>query len=468
MLYKLFSSLKTSVYILLFMSVIFLIGTVFPQGEEINDYIKAGGKYVTIARALDFLDVFMSPLFIFVSGVLLINLAVCLYDRLKIFLKIKRRTLDFIRLKIHPNVVILENPPFPPLSKGGVGGFDIEGALRKMGFKFKTEAQAVKIFEKGLQYWWLSWFYHVGIILAIIGFFLTALFAFEKDVVLSPDKPEKISLYSEDTRWNQFMKNLGRKVSKEQKTSEYTLTLKDFRTEYYQGLKFDYPKDSARRLALGLGIEKIEPVKKDFSYMPKMWLTNFNVKKPDGKILDANVRVNKPFRTGGLTLYQMGYEQKIKLLVNGKQQVDVEARVPFEVKDAKGKFVLGSLKLGTLYKKDGTKEKITPQAVVYYMPEKKQSEKEDLGTLRLGGSLKAKDLVFEMKDYKEASALSYRKDPGVWLVGLACLFVFIGLFVRSLGAWYRVQYAVEDSKAYLLISTRGILADRERIIKKLS
>ncbi|MBI5049948.1 MAG: cytochrome c biogenesis protein ResB, partial [Nitrospirae bacterium] len=256
---------------------------------------------------------------------------------------------------------------------------------------------------------------------------------------------------------------------------------------------------SASRLALGLGIEKIEPAKKDFSYMPKMWLTSFNVKKPDDKGLDANVRVNKPFRTGGLTFYQMGYEQKIKLFVKKEMSmsiqnkkineknppapplramallkkgklgeiIDVEARVPFEVKNVKGKFVLGSLKLGTLYKKDGTKEKITPQAAVYYMPEKKQSEKEDLGTLRLGGSLKAKDMVFEMKDYKEASALSYRNDPGVWLVGLACLFVFIGLFVRSLGAWYRVQYAVEDSKAYLLISTRGILADRERIIRKL-
>ncbi|MBI5051021.1 MAG: cytochrome c biogenesis protein ResB, partial [Nitrospirae bacterium] len=329
MLYKLFSSLKTSVYILSVMCVVFLVGTVFPQGEGIDDYIKAGGKYVTIARALDFLDVFMSPLFIFVSGVLLINLAVCLYDRLRIFLKIKRRTLDFIRLKTHPNVVVLENPPFPPLSKpwlveGDVGGFDIEGALGKLGFKFKTEAQAVKIFEKGLQYWWLSWFYHVGIILAIIGFFLTALFAFEKDVVLSPDKPEQISLYSEDTRWNQFMKNLGKNVSEKQKISEYTLTLKEFRTEYYQGLKFDYPKDSASRLAMGLGIEKIEPAKKDFSYMPKRWLTSFNVKKPDDKGLDANVRVNKPFRTGGLTLYQMGYEQKIKLFVKKEMSMSVQ------------------------------------------------------------------------------------------------------------------------------------------------
>jgi hypothetical protein len=101
------------------------------------------------------------------------------------------------------------------------------------------------------------------------------------------------------------------------------------------------------------------------------------------------------------------------------------------------------------------------------MPEKNQSQKEDLGTLSLGKSLKAKEVNFKMKDYKETSALSYRNDPGVWLVGLAGLFVFIGLFVRSLGAWYRVQCSAEGSRSYILISTRGILADRGRIIRRL-
>jgi hypothetical protein len=82
-------------------------------------------------------------------------------------------------------------------------------------------------------------------------------------------------------------------------------------------------------------------------------------------------------------------------------------------------------------------------------------------------------------DYREGSYLSYRKDPGVWLVGFACLFVFLGLFVRTLGAWYRLlfvrtlgawyrlQYGIEGNLAYVVISTRGILADRDRIMKKL-
>lgn len=107
----------------------------------------------------------------------------------------------------------------------------------------------------------------------------------------------------------------GYKVFESENAKKYTLTLKEFRTEYYQGLKFDYPKDKIERLAIGLDIKKIEPAKKEFSYMPKMWLTRLDIKKFDGEIIDAELWVNKPFRTGGLTLYQMGYEQKVRLRI---------------------------------------------------------------------------------------------------------------------------------------------------------
>ncbi|MDP3296261.1 MAG: cytochrome c biogenesis protein ResB [Thermodesulfovibrionia bacterium] len=458
MLYRIFSSLKTSVYILCFICLVFLIGTVFPQGEDIDKYIKAGGKYVAVVRVFDFLDIFVSPLFVFITIILLINLAVCLYDRLKIFLKIKRKPIGFERLKTHPNVITSEKA-------------DIEERLKKIGFKLKAEAQdagfpQVVIYEKGLQYWWLSWFYHVGIILAVIGFFLTALSAFEKEVTLYPGKPITISLYSKETRWNKFLKEMGREISEERKEDEYTFTLKEFKTDYYQGLKIDYPKNKLARLALGIGIKRIEPSKEGFSYMPKMWLTSLDVKKPDGRVLDAKLWVNKPFRTGALTLYQMGYEQKTKVSVNG-EILEVENRVPFQVKGIEGKFVLGQLKLGTLFKKDGTKEKINPVTTVYYISDKNPYETEAIGEISLSKSLNVRGLIFEFKDYEEASSLSYRKDPGVWLVGLASLFVFLGLSVRSFGAWYRVQYAVEDRTAYILISTRGILADKDRIIKKI-
>jgi cytochrome c biogenesis protein ResB len=457
MVYRLFSSLRTSVYILSMMCLIFLIGTIFPQGENIEDYIKAGGKYVAVVRALDFLDIFMSPLFLCVTALLMINLAVCLYDRCRVFLKIKRRPIELERLKNHPNVIAYET------SVGLTGG--IENRLKNIGFRLRTEAAGVKIFEKGLQYWWLSWFYHVGIILAVLGFFMTALFAFENYIVLYPDKPETISLYSNETRWNQFLKKFGRETQ-EESGDIYILTLKEFDTEYYQGLKIDYPIKKMEKFRLGVGLKRLVPSTKGFSYMPKMWLTHLDVKRPDGSVLDARLWVNRPFRTGALTLYQMGYEQKVMLTVNG-EEIEAEPHVPFQVKDVKGKFVVESLKLGTLFRKDGTTERITPVTTIDYLPENKGSEKEPLDELKLHGKIEAKGAVIEFNNYLEGSTLSYRKDPGVWLVGMACLFIFLGLIVRSLGAWYRIQYALEGTTAYVLISTRGILADRDRIAGKL-
>jgi cytochrome c biogenesis protein ResB len=458
MLYKTFSSLKTSVYALAFLSLIFLIGTIFPQGENIEDYIKAGGKYITVVRALDFLDIFMSPIFLIAVAVLVVNLAVCLYDRFKVFTRIKRKPIEFERLREHPNVISF---------KGG----NIEDRLKKAGFKFREQTHdavhpGVKVYEKGLQFWWLSWFYHVGIILAIIGFFLTSLFAFEEYIVLYPDKEEMISLHSKDIRWNSLLEYFGLEAPEDMEKDKFILKLKEFRTEYYQGLKLDYPKGKLERLAIGIGAKQLGLFEKGFSYMPKMWLTRLEVKRPDGRILDGRISVNRPFRTKALTLYQMGYDQKITLDVNG-ETVEAEARVPFSVKGIKGEFVLGMLRLGTLFKKDGTEEEIKPVTELYRIPEEDPSGREKIGEVILGEAIKSNGVVIKFKDYREGSYLSYRKDPGVWLVGIASLFVFLGLIVRSLGAWYRVQVVLEKKLAYVLISSRGILADRDRIIRKL-
>jgi cytochrome c biogenesis protein ResB len=459
MLYKTFSSLKTSVYVLAFLSLVFLIGTIFPQGENIEDYIKAGGKYISVVRALDFLDIFMSPMFLIATAVLVVNLAVCLYDRFKLFTRVRRKPVDFERLKEHPNVI-----PF----KGG----NIEDRLKKAGFNFREQTHdavhpGVKVYEKGLQFWWLSWFYHVGIVLAIIGFFLTSLFAFEKYIVLYPGEEEAIYLHSKDIRWNGLLEYFGFETSEDREEDKFLLTLKEFRTEYYQGLKLNYPEGKLERLAVGIGARQLGLFENEFSYMPKMWLTRLEVKRPDGMILDGRISVNRPFRTKALTLYQMGYEQKITLDVN-EEIIEAEARVPFSVKDIKDKFVLGTLRLGTLFKKDGTEEEIKPVVELYRIPDEIPSGREKIGAVILGEEIKSNGAVIKFKDYREGSYLSYRKDPGVWLVGIASLFVFLGLIVRSLGAWYRVQFAFEKKLAYVLISSRGILADRDRMIKKLS
>src|SRR5574337_588888 len=79
--YRKLSSVWTSVYILGAMALFFVIGTIFPQGEDFGEYIKAGGRFIDLVGIFDLLDLFTSPLFLLLALLLLANLIVCCYER---------------------------------------------------------------------------------------------------------------------------------------------------------------------------------------------------------------------------------------------------------------------------------------------------------------------------------------------------------------------------------------------------
>ncbi|MDP2689393.1 MAG: cytochrome c biogenesis protein ResB, partial [Deltaproteobacteria bacterium] len=81
LLYGKLASIRTSVYILSVMAFFFMAGAIFPQGEKLEDYIKAGGRFVAFVKLFGLLDFFSSPLFLIAAFVLFLNLAVCTYER---------------------------------------------------------------------------------------------------------------------------------------------------------------------------------------------------------------------------------------------------------------------------------------------------------------------------------------------------------------------------------------------------
>jgi len=50
------SSINASVYILGALALFCMVGTIFPQGGDIGEYAKAGGKYVSFVRLFNLLD----------------------------------------------------------------------------------------------------------------------------------------------------------------------------------------------------------------------------------------------------------------------------------------------------------------------------------------------------------------------------------------------------------------------------
>jgi cytochrome c biogenesis protein ResB len=443
------------------MTVFYVLGTIFPQGRSVEEYEKAGGRFIPLVRALDLTEVFVSPLFLALSALLSVNLAVCIYDRWRAM----RKRPAFI-----PEDVFFHNPGVFALGEAE-RLHEFAGRIRAMGYRERFVSEGIYVFEKGLPYWWLSWIYHLGIVVAIAGFLSTAFFAFEKEVTLFPGRPETISLYSPDTRFNKLikkfnrhLKKLGFEIPQQNKGKDFTLNLKGFDTEYYQTLKVDYPKGALNRLAMGLGFRPAGAAKPEEGYAPKMWTTSLFINTPEGKRLSGRLRVNRPYRVRGLTLYQMGFEQKLDLLVNGRK-VEAKSMEPFEIKGVKGKmFTAGMVRTGKLYRKDGSTVEMTP---FFELKKTEDGKKTTLGELHLGKPAVLDATAFVFRGMEEGSALSYRHDPGVTFISISVWLVFIGLTLRSLGYWGRLQMTERDGRLYALLSTRGLLANKARITERL-
>jgi len=450
---KTLSSLKTSIWLLAAMCVFFVLGTIFPQGSELKDYMEAGGKFVPLVKWLSLLNIFTSPLFLILSGLLSINLLVCIYDRWR---AMKRRPayIPEEQFFLNPKVIEMPAPEDALLLRA-----------RGMRFKEKYSEGGIHVLEKGLPYYWLSWIYHLGIVVAILGFLGTALFAFEEEITLYKGKPVKISLYSPDTRWNKLKKALDINPPKEKKDKEYQVSLLSFETEYNQALKVDYPKEPLTRLAMGLGFKSVMADEKpEETYAPRMWLTRLSIKPPVRKELEGALWVNHPYRMGALTLYQMGFEQDVTLLVDGKT-MKIKSMEPFQVKGIKGDLITGMVKAGKVYKKDGTVESFTPFFELKHTGE--DGTKKEPGRLVQGKPQKFLGKRFLFKRMEEASVLSYRVDPGVTFISISVWLLFAGLLLRSLGYWGRIQFVSRNGKTYALLSTRGLLANGEKIMARL-
>ncbi len=101
---KLFRSIKLTVFLLLAIIVVSIIGTIVPQGQSPQDYIEHYGQsnYLLLNK-LGILDIYRSPLFLFLLFLLFINLIYCLSSRPIL----KRRFLGFTLTHLGFMVILL-------------------------------------------------------------------------------------------------------------------------------------------------------------------------------------------------------------------------------------------------------------------------------------------------------------------------------------------------------------------------
>ncbi|RJQ14994.1 MAG: hypothetical protein C4560_11135 [Nitrospiraceae bacterium] len=460
MINKLFSSVKTAVFLLFSLVIILVLGTIFFQehNNKENTVKRLFSGSDSVMPVFNIFDSVVFFLFIVVIILLIVSLTVCSFNRYKAFRK--KGEISFEEFRNYQGVIALKSDK-------------VDQLLKEEGFtpNKQKDNSIIKTYEKGVSLSWVSWFYHIGVILAILGFLAAGLFTKEVFPFLYEGKPEIVSFETKKTKFEDFLGKIGfNHAGKED--ARYTIKLKEITKETYKVPLIKFPDDKIKRFLLGTGLQKIEYLKDNFSYVQKRWLARLEItNNKNDDILDVVMQPNEPLEIDDISVYLIEPSASLKFNV-ADETVNIKSGELFQVKNFEGKFVVDYPKHPEIvFRKDNTiienNKGLLPPMSLYYIPPALPQKKEKIGDIRLGEAVLFKGAPVRLLEYNRTCLFGFKKDPGFVFISFACGFIVIGLFVISFGSWYRVQLAVDNGTTYVLINTKGVRADRKRLLQKL-
>ncbi|MFH1689563.1 MAG: cytochrome c biogenesis protein ResB [Candidatus Eisenbacteria bacterium] len=501
--------IRLAVWLLIVMAVTMIVGSIFPQGYGAETYIASWGetRYALFSR-LGLLDLFDTKYFLILGVLLLLNLLVC----------------SIVRLSGRRGVSVSKTTA-PDSARGVAMGGDSDSAvsravraLTERGYYVSRAQGGMLSARRGPWPEGVSLLYHLALAIAIIGFLVSALHSYEGDVTLYPNEPVVVKTASLETGWQKFRYELAAwsfvgwhafesvlPDTSEWEGRQVTLTLNEFIThwELYQ--------------------EK---------YYPRDWISDVSVQVighgPEVLWPSQLVEVNRPLRAGGLTLYQMAYEQEFDVVVwrddSEVERVRANAYVPFMLGSIEGMFFPGTLRVGTLYQKYTPTEPVVPHVSLKWQPPEPPvdetvaeavveepapeeppsadeavvlteaetdsmgmelaeaesiaappppapTERIELGKLSAEEPLEVEGYTLTLENPYEGSVLTYRHDPGVPLLYIAITAFMLGLAIRTYWPSYRVSLWIEEADGgalgRLVFRATGMLGEPKMVENEL-
>ena len=437
--YRKLSSTKTTIFLLFLLSLLYLIGTVFPQEVEVKEYVDAGGRFVFAAQHLGLLHIFRTPLFFLTGALLSLNALFCTLERVRSLLN-KTSSRDVKNMDEEGETLTQSM------------GKEMEETLKSRGYRLKNRKShrggLSLTFKKGFDLSLLSILYHGGIFIAILAFFHTHYYAFENTLTLFPGKSVEVSVQG------------GEKAP-------FSLKLNRFRTLYVDNPEFHFPEKGLQRIS---AILSPSGVKGSFSMGKKRvavsdWLSDLSVMEKGREVLKKEIQVNDPLRYRGFTFYQMGYMQEITIESGGKVMT-VESGRPFSLRKGGEKFILSSLRHGEVRTVEGKIRSLPPGLSLYRAGKtaegrwKKEGKGLDIkrGERKLIGG---RGVTFQ--SFREASILSYRIDPAASLLSTISypivLFILLCLTLSRKTIRVRID---GKGEAELSCVTKGAFSSKEK------
>lgn len=423
---KLFSSVKLTIVLLIVIILATVVGTLIPQGRSPEAYTEKYGNWAGILMNLGITHLYRSSWYLALLVLFSINIITCSLARIKKkFLKafnprFTTQEKKFTQLSLKKT---LESPLSVPQAKE-----NLKSILSSRGYKVreKSEQRSVYILSRKRSLGIFgSDMVHLGILVVVIGGFLSGAAGFRENLALKVKETKPVS------------------------QADFSLKLNRFETFYH-------PDGSV-----------------------KDWKSTLSIVKNNQSLLTKTIEVNHPLSYKGYVFYQSGYgwdwrNPMVEILIERKskesfsestrikvgettwiQNKNIEINAPYFVPD----FVLTE-------ENKVTSRSLEPNNPAVYV---KVHEKGDMvfsGWLFLKypefntRDLQANsDLSLKFKDFKAEpySVIQIAKDPGVPFIWVGCAFVMLGLFLAFYFIPRELKFMIKKEPQHTKIYAGGVV-----------
>ena len=436
-LFDLFRSLKLTIFLLILLAILSIIGTVITQNASSEDYIQRYG--VSLYEVLDFFNLFDMYHSLWFSAILLllvVNLVACSLHRFpgvwnQFFRKASPVALEDSMVKILPYV---ERIPLAGQTKTNLEEAIQSHFKREFHHLKRNETEsAISLFsEKGRFSRLGVYIAHLSLIIILIGGLIGSFYGFKGFVnILEGETVDQVGVRVKD------------KVV--QKPIPFSVRCDDFKIAFY-----DVPGNQ--------------------QYV-KEYTSILTILEKGKEVLKKTVQVNHPLHYEGLTFYQSSY---------GSLQ---EATVGIQSKSKKEKILLKIHEGETL-------PIPTSNAfirMVRYLPQfhnlgeglqmillRPNQPPQPLWALKDPSKIDQGDVEFivnfEGITIQEYTGLQVAKDPGVWVVWIGCALLIVGLIVSFFFSHQRIWVRIPKDRGKQIVVAGSTSKNRvgfEKVFERL-
>jgi len=472
--WKLFTSVKLAVTLLIILAIVSVIGTVIQQNEAPERYLREYSQStVQLFEFLGFFDLYHTWWFVLLLLLFTANLTVCTIDRFPHAWKIMRAPLK----PIDDNS--LKAVPFKKeiLFKGSVDKALERSAdvLKTRGYRFlesRGTGSAQLMTQKGVYSRLGVYITHVSILLIFIGSLIGSFFGFKAFLNLPEGSAYKVAYLRNEPMWDQLMAALGIADSP---------VIHD-------------PQAGVPAMPLGFYV-RCDSFDVDYytapsgmpTGMPSEYHSSLSIFSLDGqKILDKRIRVNDPLTFHGITFYQSSYgtipDARGKVILNIRKKSDTQSAGETVSIDPGASLYIPSIDrtikvldfspYGVRNPKTNEIQVFRTESDEFVNPAvhlevyKGKTPVYQTAVLKTdpGRPYMPEDYVISYRGYWGAryTGLQVTKDPGVWVVYTGFILLCIGPVIAFFGSHKKLWVRIDDRKGEAVILVAGS-ANRNRI-----